>query len=365
MNGGTYITSDNYPIAGLADAAYLTNDAVFEIDDQNNIAIVSGTVTLGQDMNTMPGQTLTVNSGATFVVPTGKTLNVYSTVNVDGTLTVDGTIYLKDKDATITVDDANLNVLSGVDGMDKDYRNGVYYLVEGFVAQIVRGGEVFAKYPTVSGALAEAGSGDTVQVLADVTENTVLVVMGGVTLDLNGHKLGAIGLVAFTGNHVIDSASAKAGRLTVNGLSLTKDNKHTPIKTDDGYLFTEMNQMWTKMESCGLNDDGTGEFEYRFKATLPNSLHNTLFSDGAVDNEISMSAIIEWTEENKDGMQIFDYSDDFVKQVYSGSGLAFSLKVTGVNVEKYTNLKVRFVVQSTVTGVEAYSDYMAVNFSAQ
>lgn len=179
----------------------------------------------------------------TYVEPTGKTFNVYSTVNVDGTLTVDGTIYLKDKDETITVDDENLNVLSGVDGMDKDYRNGVYYLVEGFVAQIVRGGEVFAKYPTVSGALAEAGSGDTVQVLADVTENTVLVVMGGVTLDLNGHKLGAIGLVAFTGNHVIDSAADKAGRLTVNGLSLTKDNKHTPIKTDDGYLFTEMKQM--------------------------------------------------------------------------------------------------------------------------
>ena len=88
-----------------------------------------------------------------------------------------------------------------------DPDTGLYTVVPGtYVAQIVRGGSVIKKYTTLSGAIAASEIGDTVQLLADVTENvtvnkaitidgqeytltgdgnsTVLAVVGGVTVEV-------------------------------------------------------------------------------------------------------------------------------------------------------------------------------------
>ncbi|MBO5109458.1 MAG: hypothetical protein J6D21_01965, partial [Clostridia bacterium] len=102
MNGGTLITAEGVTMAGPADANYLTSDAVFTVDDANNITIVSGTVTLGKSIRTLNDQVLTVAEGASFVIPEGLTLDVNSTVLVQGSLTVNGILNLASADATLT-----------------------------------------------------------------------------------------------------------------------------------------------------------------------------------------------------------------------------------------------------------------------
>ena len=102
MNGGTLITAEGVTMAGPADANYLTSDAVFTVDDANNITIVSGTVTLGKSIRTLNDQVLTVAEGASFVIPEGLTLDVNSTVFVQGSLTVNGILNLASADATVT-----------------------------------------------------------------------------------------------------------------------------------------------------------------------------------------------------------------------------------------------------------------------
>ena len=96
MAGGTFETSQ-YVMAGVsADAIYYTEDATFTIaaDGSYDTTIVSGTMKLQKDYWwTLPGQTLTVNAGATFEIPAGKTLEVNnSNVVINGTAINNGTL---------------------------------------------------------------------------------------------------------------------------------------------------------------------------------------------------------------------------------------------------------------------------------
>ena len=102
MNGGTLITAEGVSMAGPVDANYLTTDAVFTVGGNNEITIVSGTVTLGNSISTLKGQILTLAEGATFVIPEGMTLDVYSTVFAEGILTINGTLNLASAEATVT-----------------------------------------------------------------------------------------------------------------------------------------------------------------------------------------------------------------------------------------------------------------------
>ncbi len=105
MNGGTLITAEGMYMAALTGANYLTADATFVIDAENNITVVSGTVVLGKSISTLPGQLLTVAEGATFKIPAELTLNVNGTVIANGVLTVEGILNLASKDATVTAAD--------------------------------------------------------------------------------------------------------------------------------------------------------------------------------------------------------------------------------------------------------------------
>lgn len=132
MNGGTYITSDDYTIAGPVDsgAAYITSDSVFVVDNRGNITIKSGVVTLGQDMYTEKGQTLTVANDAEFIVPSGKTLLVRSNVVVVGTLTINGSVVLADTAASIkAATELTIGAGDDIDGYAVEYVGGEYVVV--------------------------------------------------------------------------------------------------------------------------------------------------------------------------------------------------------------------------------------------
>ena len=97
MNGGNFATSD-YLMVGATEGKYTSTDAVFTIaaNATMDMTFISGTVTLNEELwYTLEGQTLTVNAGATFVIPEGKTLYINgSNVVVNGTAANFGTLVL-------------------------------------------------------------------------------------------------------------------------------------------------------------------------------------------------------------------------------------------------------------------------------
>ncbi len=125
MNGGTLVTAEGVTMAAPEGANYLTSDAVFAVDDANNIIIVEGTVTLGQSIRTLDGQILTVAEGASFVIPEGLTLDVYGFVRVNGNLTVNGILNLASEEAILTTAVADLTVITNA-GDKVWYTDGSY-----------------------------------------------------------------------------------------------------------------------------------------------------------------------------------------------------------------------------------------------
>jgi len=94
MAGGNIF--DEVNIVGANNAGYISTDAIFDLDANNDITIVSGYVQLGMSFNTMVGQNLVLKSGSTFIIPENLTLYVYSNLTVEegATLQVDGTLDL-------------------------------------------------------------------------------------------------------------------------------------------------------------------------------------------------------------------------------------------------------------------------------
>jgi len=104
MAGGTYCVGGMTMVGPEGSgAAYVTENAVFILPDSatngnvegpgvglvnGDITVVSGDIVLGESMCTMPGQVLRIEQGASFTVPAGKKLYVYSDIEVDGILNI-------------------------------------------------------------------------------------------------------------------------------------------------------------------------------------------------------------------------------------------------------------------------------------
>ena len=132
MAGGTFETGTSakpgYVMIGATQGKYLSSDAKFTILPNMDMIFVSGTVTLNENKwYTLEGQTLTVNAGATFVIPAGKTLYVNeSTVVVNGEIELEGTVQLT-ANATVAYADGTLVEKFVTNAGDTViYENGVY-----------------------------------------------------------------------------------------------------------------------------------------------------------------------------------------------------------------------------------------------
>ena len=144
MNGGKYYAADGKYMAG-SDGYYATTDATFTLGvnelGASEIVIVEGNVSITKEMNTMPNQTITIATGASFTVPAGQTINVLnSTIIVEGTLTIEGTVKLGGTyngttfiAGTITAADEDLDITAGVEGYEVKCADGTYSLVKSIV----------------------------------------------------------------------------------------------------------------------------------------------------------------------------------------------------------------------------------------
>ena len=206
VNGGSWTTKDSHSYnmvcsgtnTDKADYFYISDDGVFDANVHGALSVLSGTVTVSKNARTVPGQTVTIASGASFIVPTGKEFEVLGNAIVNGTVVVDGTVILGSdiddehvaatKEASLTAP-AGLNVVSGIDGYTVLYDGSKYSIAPASTAPIVAtiGGNNFS---TLQAALDAAKDGDTVELESSVSENAT--VKSDITLKLNGNTVGGI-----------------------------------------------------------------------------------------------------------------------------------------------------------------------------
>lgn len=114
-------------------AIYNTTDATV-VNLANEVNVLAGEIVLNphpeKEWWTLPGQSLSIATGAKFEIPAGVKFTVRENTNVvvEGTLVTDGTVYLQ-AGATVRAE-AGLNIQTTVAGHVVDYNDGVYSVVE-------------------------------------------------------------------------------------------------------------------------------------------------------------------------------------------------------------------------------------------
>ena len=202
-----------------------------------------------------------------------------------------------------------------------------------------------ACYATVKDALDAAREGETVILLADVTETTVMVTPG-ITLDLNGKCLWASYAVAFDTAHFIDSAQTGRLNIGIDHVVLDEENAMLPVYDGEGFIFTKA--------GFALRQDSTYTGEgIRINAmAYPTRMEAVeLLKDGGSDNAVQIVILLSWTTIEGTGYQEFVFTESVVGDVYTSNqgawnayGKMFSMTITGIsNIE---NLKANMVIVS-------------------
>ena len=175
MNGGALKTWDantgTYFFmaapAGTA-ALYWTSDTVMTIGADYALSLDGGSVTLPNSWRSLLKQTLTIKSGATFVIPHGVELNLRGNAVVEegATLTCEGTIALGNTydavDTSATLAGVELGagkVTSAVEGYKAQYADGKYTLIK-------EGNTLTIADPSVTVQTQEAANAVTLNVVA-------------------------------------------------------------------------------------------------------------------------------------------------------------------------------------------------------
>jgi hypothetical protein len=110
------------------------------------------------------------------------------------------------------------------------------------------------KYPTLAAALADASSGQTVVPLTNITDEAYIMVMSGVTLDLNGYNVTGATLFYVTGT-LVDTGTTR-GRFSAEAYYLGKSvNSEFPIYDSSANAYALFNlsvQQWDNSSPYGF-----------------------------------------------------------------------------------------------------------------
>ena len=237
----------------------------------------------------------------------------------------------------------------------------VYFeIVEGELAVVAGAVEINGTYyATLADALAAAQAGQTITLVADLTEHLVELEKG-ITLDLNGYTLTADYVVAFNGNYIVDNSTAKTGKLAIakDAVALAANNTQMPIYNDGGYTFSDI--LWqVNNKLVAENANKTDNFAYSYRPLFgKDATLNQLFANGGAGTGIKF--IMRLTKYTEDGTAVttdFTFSEAMIAEVYTNyidklngtvtTNTLFSINVS--NVKSATS--VTLIVQSE-SGVE-------------
>jgi hypothetical protein len=176
-------------------------------------------------------------------------------------------------------------------------------------------------YSSLSEAMANAASGDTVKLLADAAVKD-LMIMEGIGLDLNGHDLTTEYLVAFGNGKVSDSVGG--GLLKSKNVRLAANNPMMPVwvEEDGGYRFFNM-----KDSQLYLSQSESG-FVFIAKPVLGKAANATYMA--LANNGLSVKARMSWKSAGgNDVEQFFVLKGEDVQSIYSDANQIIQLTVNG------------------------------------
>ena len=311
------------------------------------IELGGGTLEIGEGAKVIGGINCleTQDETANTIMITGGNFSGNIVINEQSACTIIGGTFTTDVSAWL-----------GDGYVAKDNGDGTYTVVEQKVAQI---GD--KTYSTLEEAIADAKSGDTITLIADVKVDGAVMLTKGITLNLNGKKLTADYLVAFNGNSIIDTDTKTTGLLKVakGQLALSKDNANIAVYCDNnygtGYRFAKVGYTSEKFAYTTTEDGFTIKFlpGYNGKFTKNGTyLSNALSTAAGVQNSgIQYIVRLSWidAENGMEQTQDFVYSPEAIAQFMGG---LLTLTVNGVG--SYTDLAATIIIKSD-TGVESHT----------
>lgn len=198
-------------------------------------------------------------------------------------------------------------------------------------------------FETVAEALAAATSGEIVVLLADTSEATMMV-MPGITLDLNGYELTVGYAVTFKTANIVDNTEGDGLlKIGMSNLILQKSNAMIPVYNGEGYVFGTM------VSAMSFKKQGDNQALVTM-VPAPALAITELFKDGAADNNTKIVIRLTWTAGEGDKAttksQDIVINEEHVKTVFQSHG--------GGSV---TNFGLQFEI--TINGIEGIADLQA------
>ena len=210
-----------------------------------------------------------------------------------------------------------------------------------------------AEYTSLNEAVAAAQKGETIQLMTDVKEVSVVLLKGN-TLDLNGCTLTAESYIAVFGdkkndvyNHIIDSKGDGLLKVRKDRIMIHSGNEALPVwdSANEGYIFADC----SKVDK--LTKEQTDSTKFTFLPYLDVDAYK-LMARGAQDSGVEMKVRVTWTKRS-DGMPgevSFVYSNVLLKQFYESYdpqtgkfSSAFTLTLNGTDAVDNLAFEVVFV----------------------
>ena len=211
-------------------------------------------------------------------------------------------------------------------------------------------------YATLDEAISAAQAGQTVVLVKNVENAGNVVLMQGITLDLNGNKLSANNVLAIKGNYVVDNQNAK-GILNVKGqFVLDENNGSVPVRTEDGYHFYQSN-VKINADMVSQNADS---FLFKFRPSLGSAeLNRAILANGAADNGLQIRIKLTWVNGDTAMEQNVVFAENLVQEAYMND-MALTLGVGGLaNGEQFHNVQVTAQLVSVDSNVVVSSSTFA------
>ena len=214
-------------------------------------------------------------------------------------------------------------------------------------------------YVSLADAIAEATNGQTITLVADVEYDGILM-LRGITLDLNGYTLETEGLVAFKNANVLDNGATK-GLLKVADKDLfTLSGGAYPMlpvwnEEETGYIFVNVNPQ--SMLEVKAEDKFT--VIYRPSINGGGVTDEAIFGDGAADNDLIFKINILCMEDGVVAETLgFTISNELIRKIYT-ENRAIQLSIRGAT-DIFEEYKIEFVIESA-SGV-AFTSIMSNSF---
>ena len=317
IKNGNIVAVENTGTAGKYAMAIWACQAECEVTLENlNVSQkITHTDDKQMDMIYTSGGTIIINSGNFVSGTPAWTLNCKDAAYKAGTanIIVKGGTFTGFDPANNTAEGENTNfVAAGYKSVDNG--NGTYTVVKNENVVAVIGDK---EYETLAAATTAAKAGDTIVLVADAKGEQFVVIMSGVTLNLNGHSI--TGATMFYASGEVIDTSATKGVVSATSYSMNLENTYTSIydKEKSGYSFFDLT-----IQSGVKNVEGDANakaVQFRLKKDTNAALAERnrafeLLKKGVDSSRVEARVTVTWTDGDTTQHLIFVFTDDFMAQ---------------------------------------------------